>query len=325
MSQAAKLQKSLDRFKTRIESGAYYEAEQTIRSITSRYVNAKNYDAATELLYQSSMILMENKKYDEASDLSLYMIEVFNTETELSSERQRSYTQKLTEILSLLPDTDPNLLTISKEISKSLNSLLIPLIESSKINFKIGEKLYYSENFELINLSENYLFLSNDPKALTLLTELAFESYMKDTVQTFGYYLGRLVIPFLILHNVKDAIGSCKIMIEKLKQTDRISKFNFIETKDCEIIDLDESNENGFNSCFKIINYLQLLIFTVQRANDDNAKNFRVLYKRYSDILEDLGWSARINTIGQIYFGVQIVQKQGNMLQDMMSSFLGGK
>ena len=52
-----KLQRTITRFRAKIDAGSYYEAHQTVRTITNRYVKAKQYSDAIDLLYQAASIL----------------------------------------------------------------------------------------------------------------------------------------------------------------------------------------------------------------------------------------------------------------------------
>ena len=56
-----KLARTIQRFQAKIDSGSFYEAHQTLRTITNRYVKAKQYKEARDLLYQGSTILLKIK------------------------------------------------------------------------------------------------------------------------------------------------------------------------------------------------------------------------------------------------------------------------
>ncbi|KAM9916204.1 hypothetical protein OXX80_013661, partial [Metschnikowia pulcherrima] len=52
-----KLQKTIARFQQRIDNKDFYEAHQTLRTITNRYVKAKQFELAIEILDQGASIL----------------------------------------------------------------------------------------------------------------------------------------------------------------------------------------------------------------------------------------------------------------------------
>lgn len=323
----AKVKKALARFKDRIEKGSYYEAQQTIRSITNRYVHAGNYEAATELLYQSSMILTEYSKYDEASDLYLYLLEVFELENKPTAEFERSDIMKIVNFLNALPDSDANVPNLAKEThrfatKKTGNDAGIPLL-----NQNLGEKLYYSGDAAEINMSQRYLFLTNEVSSLQLLSKLYFDTYVKENDQySFGSYLARMVIPYLMLRNTEFASKGVDLMLAKLHGSKY--DFPFSPVENVNVLEVDQITSTAPDkkkSCYRLINFLQLLVQVCSRAEADNAKNFRLLYSRYRVTLEEFnGIPQMVDQLGQLYFNTTVVRKQGNLLQDMMGSFLGG-
>ncbi|GME75595.1 unnamed protein product [Ambrosiozyma monospora] len=318
----AKLQKSLARFKERISHGSYYEAQQTIRSITNRYIHAKNYNAAIELLYQSSMILMEFKRYDEASDLFLYMLEVFEKDTKPVSDFKNQDLVKIIDFLNVLPNDDPNLSNLSKEVSRFTQKKTENEVGFTNLNLVLAKKLYYSGSAELVAQSEHYLFLSgnNNTESLDLLVELIYQSYVKSPVESLGSLAARIVLPYLILANVKFANMGLVKLIAKVKNSDRASSLNFKHVDDHLSI-LDEDDDSS-----KLVNFLTLLISIVERASPENATNFRVLVNRYRPQLSsEEPLLQKVNTIGQLYFNVTVIAAQNNMLQQMMSGLLGGQ
>ncbi|QPG77164.1 hypothetical protein FOA43_004570 [Brettanomyces nanus] len=318
-----RIQKSLARFKERIENGAYYEAQQTIRAVTNRYVHIKNYEAATQLLYQSAMVLTEYKKYDEASDLYLYLLEVFTLEKKQVKEFENSDLIKILDFLNALPDSDANISNLATETFKFTTSKMGTGVGFPKLNRLIGEKLYYSGDGKEVNLSQQFLLLSDETECLTLLANLYFDSYKKEgDVYDFGSYLVRLVIPYLLLRNVEFAQKSISIMLKKLK-LEPDQPFKFTKVKEIEVVELQEETSN--KGCSQLVNFLQLLVATCKRSVSDNGKNLRILYHRYEKVIDQYsGMAQMVDAVGQEYFKVNLIKKQSNLLQDMMGSFLGG-
>ncbi|GMG20872.1 unnamed protein product [Ambrosiozyma monospora] len=306
----------------RISHGSYYEAQQTIRSITNRYIHAKNYNAAIELLYQSSMILMEFKRYDEASDLFLYMLEVFEKDTKPVTDFKNQDLVKIIDFLNVLPNDDPNLSNLSKEVSRFTQKKTENEVGFTNLNLVLAKKLYYSESAELVANSEHFLFLSgnNNTESLDLLVDLIYQSYVKSPVESLGTLAARIVLPYLILSNVKFANMGLVKLIAKVKNSDRAYSLNFKHVDDHLSI-LDEDDDSS-----KLVNFLTLLISIVERASPENATNFRVLVNRYRPQLSsEEPLLQKVNIIGQLYFKVTVIAAQNNMLQQMMSGLLGGK
>lgn len=321
-----KLKKSLARFRERINNGSYYEAQQTIRSITNRYVHAKNYEAAVSLLYQSTLILLESKQYDEAADLYLYMLEVFQDENKEIDLFERDDVNKIMSLITLFPDTDANLGNLAKETSKFLTSKLGNSVGLPKLNFLLGSKLYNSGNVSLISQSEGYLFLSEDAKALEMIIDLEYKTWKTSKVTNdFGLYLARTVLPYLAIKNVKFARMAINEFMERFQKDQPDLQTEAIDG----MFIFDGPEETNLNdkllNCQKLVNFLQLLTTLLSRGKIEDANVFQLLIKRYQDIIKTYdGLLERINEIAGIYYNISFIKKQSNLLQDMMGSFLGG-
>lgn len=320
----ARLKKSLARFKNRIEDGSYYEAQQTIRAIANRYVHAENYGAACELLYQSAMILTDYKKYDEASDLYLYLLEVFGMENKSVGEFEKSDLIKVFDFLNALPDKDANIPNLAVETTKFTTKMCDNEIGLPALNHLIGEKLYYSGNEKSINLSQRYLFLSEEISDVKLLADLYYGTYSHGADKNgFGEYLARLVVPYLLLKEISFANEGLKMMLlkaeeDKVFQADKVQDLQILEPDSSETVDEE-------TSCKRLVNFIQLLVYTCERSVSQNAENFTLLFNTYRPVLDRYGGlTEMINTVGQKYFNVTVVQKQANLFS-MMGNLLGGK
>ncbi|VEU21915.1 DEKNAAC102933 [Brettanomyces naardenensis] len=320
----ARLKRSLARFKERIQNGSYYEAQQTMRAIINRYVHAENYEAAVELLYQSYMILTEYQKYDEATDLYLYLLEVFELENKPVDQFEKVDLIKLVNFLNALPDTDANVANLASETFKFACKKCGNGVGFPSLNKVIGEKLYYSGDAKEVNQSQQFLFLNEDRESLKLLVDLYFDSYKKSgNPYEFGPFLARLVIPYLMVKNSSFASEGIKMMIDRLTSDDQT--LSFTEVKEVEIFEVDEGEEGEREACYKLVNFLGLLVETCQRGSSENGKNFRILFQRYKGVLERFdGIVGMVDGLGREYFGVGVVKKEGNLLQEMMGSLLGG-
>lgn len=97
-----KLQRTIARFQQRIDNKDFYEAHQTLRTITNRYVKTKQYKDAIDLLYQGLTILAKNNEYASAGDLILYLVSVYEESGTPCSKESKA---KIIELVSLLPNT----------------------------------------------------------------------------------------------------------------------------------------------------------------------------------------------------------------------------
>lgn len=325
-----KLKKSLARFRERINNGSYYEAQQTIRSIVNRYVHSKNYEAAISLLYQSTMILLEYKQYDEAADLYLYLLEVFQTEDKILEDFESNDVNKIMNILSIFPDNDANLSNLAKETSKFLNSKTGSDIGLPKINLLLGTKLIQSGIASQISQSEKYLFLSDDVNALNLIVDLEYHTYKtQNKPGDFGLYLARVVLPYLTIKNIKFAELAMNKMLTNFLKEDYLIKYHDVNGMIIFETDDDAYTNNNLDlqttNCYKLVNFLQLLLTLVKRGNAEDSNAFSLILKRYQSVLKNYeGLFERINAIAVTYYNISFIKKQQNILQDMMGSFLGG-
>lgn len=310
----------------RIEDGSYYEAQQTIRAITNRYVYAKNYDAATELLYQSSMILTEYKKYDEASDLYLYLLEVFAMEGKQGQEFERDNLIKVEDFLNALPDSDSNISNLANETFKFSCKQCMNEVGFPKLNKLLGEKLYYSGVGKTIDQSQKFLVFSDDLSDAKLLAALYYDAYKKSgNANSFGEYFAQMATPYLAVRHASFAKEGLGIMIKRLT-TDVTGKVRFTSVNEWTILEPQEkeNSEELDNNC-KLVNFIQLLVGTCEHSTSENSENFKGLFTRYRPILSQFeGLVDTINAIGQLYFNVTVEQKQNDFLRSMMGNLLGG-
>ena len=88
-----KLRKTIDRLQSRIKESADYEVHQELKAIANRcfpplffaglicvrYLRVQDYDSAVQLLYLGGELLLENGLGASGADITITMIEVYNT------------------------------------------------------------------------------------------------------------------------------------------------------------------------------------------------------------------------------------------------------
>jgi hypothetical protein len=88
-----KLRKTIDRLQSRIKESADYEVHQELKAIadryspplffegliSGRYLRMQGYDSAVQLLYLGGELLLENGLGASGVDITITMIEVYNT------------------------------------------------------------------------------------------------------------------------------------------------------------------------------------------------------------------------------------------------------
>ncbi|CDK26299.1 unnamed protein product [Kuraishia capsulata CBS 1993] len=305
-----KLALYLQRCKAKVDAGAHYEAQQSVRTYVNRYVAGKKFADATELLFQSCKMLIEAQKYDESADLLLYLLEIFEKESPSEDQVKKDQLPQVVEILNLIPDTDANLPSLTKEISRWAAESTGSALGDSQLNYVLGEKLFYSELKENMNLAEQCLLASQNEEALKLLLELNLQVLRNGGPELVPVIAPRLVVPYLLMENFKFATKSLAVLIEEYS-----SRGELVESGGMKTFIFEESN-------FKMLNFLQLLVQFAQRAGPENADNFKILFGRYRSLFDE-SLEKKVNAIGEIYFGVSVVAKAVNPLQNMMSGLFG--
>lgn len=316
-----KLEKSLLRFKERISNGSFYEAQQTILSITNRYLIAKNYSAAIDLVYNATVILLEHEQFDEAAALYYKLLEIFTEANTPIDEFKRNDMSKISNILTSFPESNLNIASLAKETVKFENSKATEF-EFDEVNFILGSKLYYSGKSPEVNTSEKLLITCDNEQAMKMLVDLEFNSFQKlNNVSLFGLYSSRVVLSYILAGNIKLAAAAMTLLLKKFKSFD--SSYSFTDVNGLSI--LEASGESNVDNNKRLINFLQLLITLLQKAGDSGARQFQLLFQNYSKTLSFYeGLVDKINEIGQQYFEVTVSRKQTNMLQSMMGNLLGG-
>lgn len=122
-------------------------------------------------------------------------------------------------------------------------------------------------------------------------------------------YLSRGVLPYLLLHNFRDA-----------------TRVHYLFTSSLALSGTYPSQEVHASSCdakvfhdLPLINFLGLLLLAVQRGAADS---FRSLKTQYAQSLKEVPqWEEPLEQIAEIYFGIR-VQRQANLF-DMMGSLFG--
>jgi hypothetical protein len=68
---------------------APYEAHQKARTFASRYVKSNQYDTAIDVLFQSARELFKNNQPGSGSDLTSFLLEVYETKGESVNDESR--------------------------------------------------------------------------------------------------------------------------------------------------------------------------------------------------------------------------------------------
>ena len=74
---------------------APYEAHQKARTFASRYVKSEQYDTAIDVLFQSAKELFMNGQPGSGSDLTLFLLDVYETKGETVNDESKGESSRL--------------------------------------------------------------------------------------------------------------------------------------------------------------------------------------------------------------------------------------
>ncbi|KAF3992145.1 hypothetical protein FT663_01280 [Candidozyma haemuli var. vulneris] len=315
-----KLQKTIARFQSRIDNKDFYEAHQTLRTITNRYVKSKQYSSAIDLLYQGSTILAKNKEYASASDLIVYLISVYeesNTPCSGAGDA-RQYRTKIIELVSLLPDTDPSLGDLSKRaLQWSINfGEVKSIFGDSHLHHVFGVKLLNAsaaqpseeEKHKFFTVAELHLVLGTY-ESLPAYIDFLYKWYETSGGDP-GLYLSRAVVNYAYLKNVKFVHTAINLFLARYLAAE---KENVEELQ-------EEGQKLFFFESSKLLNFLQLLAITLDKS--DAGDKFMKLYSNYKPLISQQGLINPMDYLGRLFFNLKLGNTSGggNMLANMMGS-----
>lgn len=305
-----KLQRTIVRFQLRIDNKDFYEAHQTLRTITNRYVKATQYPEAIDLLYQGLSILASNKEYASASDLILYLIQVY-TEAGIqcsSDSAVKDYKWKLIDLITLLPDSDPSLGDIAKHSMEWSTSSSGSKFGDSDLHHLFGVKLINAipdqnspdDKYKLFTVAELHLILGTH-ESLPVYVDYLYSWFEQNPESDAGEYLARAVINYAYLKNIKFAQSALERFLAKYRTAHTSQQVEQFYTFDLELL-----------------NFLQLLVATLSKTN--SGEKYLKLYHHYQAVLAAAGLAPLVEYLGRFYFNLKLGNPQGggNMLANLM-------
>lgn len=309
-----KLNRTIQRFQAKIDSGNFYEAHQTLRTIVNRYVKSKQYKESIDLLYQGSVILSKNKEYTSASDLIIYLIEVLK-ESGITIE-DKEIKQKLIELVNYLPNDNSNLLDLPKLIidwSKSDNNKFGDCDLHSIFGVKFLKAVESIQSIEekpkVFSVGEFHSIFGNINSLNVYVDTLYNLSELNPNIDP-GVYLSRAVINYGYLKNIEFIKLSIDKFIKRLIESNNTA-YEIIKESESEIFYFEK---------YRIINFVQLLYLTLGKK--DSGSRFLKLYEMYKPYLKDNELLAPIEYLGRLYFNLQLGNPNNN--QNMLANLMGG-
>lgn len=312
-----KLQRTIVRFQQKIDNKDFYEAHQTLRTITNRYVKTSQYPEAIDLLYQGLSILATNKEYASASDLILYLIQVYReAKIQCSNDTAvKDYKWKLIDLITLLPDADPSLGDVAKQSLAWSKDSSGSKFGDADLHHLFGVKLLNAihsqpsedDKYNLFTVAELHLILGFH-ESLPVYVQYLYSWYEESGKGRAdpGEFVARAVINYAYLKNIKFAQGALERFlskyiaagVENYQQVDDMYMFESLE----------------------LLNFLQLLLATLTKSN--SGEKYLKLYNHYQQLLNRAGLAPLVEYLGRFYFNLKLGNPQGG--NNMLANLMGG-
>ena len=168
----------------------------------------------------------------------------------------------------------------------------------------------YAEEHEAYE-AERHLTLGTKDSP-EVFAKMEYEWYTQDDSHTAALYAARVVFPYLLTGNVRDATKSLRLF------TSRLAEMN----KGLAVQDVSSSSlDMRIYPSLPLLNFLGLLLLAVQKGSADL---FKQLKAKYAVHIKEAGiWDEALTSVAEMYFGIQR-PRHGNPLFDMMGSMFGG-
>ncbi|RIB14577.1 hypothetical protein C2G38_1973012 [Gigaspora rosea] len=300
--------KVLEKLKESVENGNYYEAHQMYRTVCRRYIKQKKYSRAIDLLFSGAQTLLKHKQTGSGVDLSLYLIDAYNDEEMVVNEESRA---RIIQLLSLFPSDEPGRKRfIDSAVSWSVKFGENPAGDPELHHF-IAEILHKDKMY---SEAEPH-FLAGTTESSQSYGKMLVEWSDQDQPSKRGAYIARAVLQYLCLRSIRDAKIAFDAFVTDLSEKNpeiKAGTAQYNPTITGDAIDVTIYS-------LPLLNFLQLLILTVQREASDLFSDLRNRYKSALSVepsFEDL-----LNKIGEVFFNIRVQRpQQFNIFQDLVNS-----
>lgn len=166
----------------------------------------------------------------------------------------------------------------------------------------------YAEEHEPYEAERHLALVTKDSPEI--FAKLEYEWYTLDDSHTAALYAARVVFPYLLTGNVRDAAKSFKLFTGLLVEANKSLGVQDVGSSDLKIY-----------PSLPLLNFLSLLLLAVQKGSADLFRQLKSKYAVHLKEVED--WDEALTSVGEMYFNIQR-PRQGNPLFDMMGSMFGG-
>ncbi|CAG8614947.1 5815_t:CDS:2 [Paraglomus brasilianum] len=309
MSTGRGTDKILEKLRTSVNNGNYYEAHQMYRTVCRRYIKQEKHNSAIELLYSGGQLLLEHKQIGSGTDLSLYLVDAYKEAEIPVTEESRA---RITRLLSLLPNEPGRRRFMDAAVQWSVK-FSDSVVGDPELHHFIGEMLWKEKSY---SEAEPH-FLAGLPASSRSYGNMLAEWASQDHPSKLGTYISRAVLQYLCLRNIRDARTSFDTFIEAVAEKDSSIKSGTAPYRPTLASDPVQISLYTI----PLLNFLQLLILTVQRDARDLFTKLRTKYS--SSLAVEPSFDDLLNKIGEVFFDIKLQKpQQYNLLQDLMNSFL---
>lgn len=145
-----------------------------------------------------------------------------------------------------------------------------------------------------------------------MFAKMEYEWYTQDESHTAAQYAARVVFPYLLIGNVRDATRSLRLFTSRLTEANKGLSVQDVSSN---------SSDMRIYPSLPLLNFLGLLLLAVQKGSADLYKQLKSKYALY---IKEVGiWDEALISVGEMYFGISR-PRQGNPLLDMMGGMFGG-
>ncbi|EKM57801.1 uncharacterized protein PHACADRAFT_171018 [Phanerochaete carnosa HHB-10118-sp] len=316
--------KALNAILPLIEAGQPYEAHQKARTFASRYQKSGQYDTAIDVLFQSARELLKAGQQGSGTDLTLFLLEVYDTKGDEVSDETRG---RLTQLIALTGSSGSWRKTIiDRSTAWSAKHGPCPSGDPSLQHY-IGELLYKENAFEA---AEGHLLAAGKRDSARVLADMYVQ--WASTGGVPGAFALRGTIPYLLNGNILAA----RTFLSRLVSQFASSRPDFVSPYQPSTIPVGNPVNGHRDEVVltkdSLVNFTQLAVRTCQRAQGDKNKAVREAWVRLCGTYQSRGGvlaakevRQNLSEISELFFAITPPRaQQANPLSDMLSAMLGG-
>ncbi|KND93885.1 Golgi to ER traffic protein 4 [Tolypocladium ophioglossoides CBS 100239] len=302
---ASKVDRIVARLQEKITDGDYYEAQQQTRVAAARYIKARNWPAAIDILDNVAQSLLKAGQGGSGGDLCVMMVDVYK-QAELRPDSASK--GRLLTCLRLFDGEEPTRKRfITEMIGWSARFGEYPAGDS-ELHHVAGS--LYAEEHDTYEAERHLLLGTKDSPEVLLKMEYAW--YKEGDAHLAPHYAARAILPYLLVGNVRAANTCYRLFTSALSS----------DSTDLGVQDVSSaSSDIRIFPGLPLLNFLGLLLLAIQRGAPEVYKG---LVSKYAKQINDTeAWAETLEIIAEMYFGIA-KPRQSNPLMDMMSGLFGG-